>query len=298
MELRNLRAFKAVSEYLNITKAADFLGYTQPTVTTQIKILEKEIGQPLFTRVGKQTFLTPTGKMMKVHVDKILTHVEEMEKELKKLKHFQGKLVIASPEFYCTHYLSAILKAYLQLHPEINIKLISCNSIDATKMVSENEADIAVIAGRCHLSEMESTIIGSEDLVLVAASEIAKDRDITYLLEKYPFLIDNNIGPISDHLHLFDELRMEPKLLMECNSEETIKRAVVNGTGICILGSANTCEEIENGKLTMLHRFSKRLDTSIIYLEDREKETVIQTFSELVKDIWDTVREESDLRTC
>ena len=71
MELRNLKTFQVVAEELNLTKAAQKLGYTQPTLTLQIQSLEKELQHTLLTRIGKKTFLTSVGKKLKVRVDQL-----------------------------------------------------------------------------------------------------------------------------------------------------------------------------------------------------------------------------------
>lgn len=63
MELRNLKTFQVVANELNMTKAAKILKYTQPTITLQIQVLERELNHSLFTRIGKKTFLTPAGKI-------------------------------------------------------------------------------------------------------------------------------------------------------------------------------------------------------------------------------------------
>lgn len=56
MELRNLKTFQVVANELNMTKAAKILKYTQPTITLQIQVLERELNHSLFTRIGKKRF--------------------------------------------------------------------------------------------------------------------------------------------------------------------------------------------------------------------------------------------------
>ncbi|MFK2827084.1 LysR family transcriptional regulator [Bacillus sp. B190/17] len=290
MELRNLRTFMVVSEQLNLSKAAQQLGYTQPTVTIQIKALEEELGHTLISRSGNHTFLTPAGKLLQQHGERIFSQLQEMREDLNKLSEFCGSLMIAGPEFYCTHYLHVILKAYFQQYPQVNIKLVSCHSAEAIKMVHSGEADIGIIAGECHLSGVESVIIESEDILLTASAELVKEKGAASVLENFPILLDKNQEPLSKKL--FEEIDYSPASVIECSSEETIKRFVLNQMGVCILGSATIEEEINTGKLTVLHRFSKGLNTSLIYRKHREKEHPIQTFSELVKENWAPIRKQ------
>ncbi|TCP30847.1 DNA-binding transcriptional LysR family regulator [Scopulibacillus darangshiensis] len=284
MELRNLKTFQTVAECLSLTKAAKQLGYTQPTITVQIKALEKEIGYPLLTHVGKQTILTPTGKLLKKHTDNIFKVMQEMERDLKNLDHFYGTLVIASPEFYCANYLPFILRSFVERHPQVKIKLESCNSIEALNLVSSDKADVGIIAGASELSEIESTVIDSEDIVLVASPELLKNHDTAYVLENYPFLVDKNVeGMIGSSL---SEINYAPRSVIECSSEEAIKRSVLNQMGTCIMGTKPIEDELKSGDLIVLHRFSEKLETSMICFKNRKQETAINALFQLIKDMW------------
>lgn len=64
MELRHLNTFKVVVEVRGFTRAAEFLGYAQSSVTAQIQALEEEIGNPLFDRLGKKVVLTEAGRRL------------------------------------------------------------------------------------------------------------------------------------------------------------------------------------------------------------------------------------------
>ncbi len=62
MELRNIKSFIKVAEFENFSKAAEMLGYAQSTITTQIQLLEDELGVSLFDRIGKKVFLSEKGR--------------------------------------------------------------------------------------------------------------------------------------------------------------------------------------------------------------------------------------------
>ena len=288
MELRNLKTFMAVSEHLNLSKAAEQLGYTQPTVTIQIKALEEELGHALISRSGNKTFLTPAGELLKEHGEKVFAQLQEMKEDLNKLDKFYGNLVIASPEFYCSHYLYLILKDYFKQYPQVNIRLVSCNSLEAVKMVHENKADIGIVGAEYQLPNIESIVIDREDLLFVASTELLQNSGAPHVLEKSPILLDKNLESLSKKL--FEEMNYSPSSVIECSSEETIKRLVLNQIGVCIVGSATIEKEIADGTLTVLHRFSGGLSTSIIYKKSRKQEQILQTFSELVREKWGSIR--------
>ncbi|EJL40526.1 MULTISPECIES: LysR family transcriptional regulator [Brevibacillus] len=293
MELRNLKTFQVVAEHLNLTKAAELLGYSQPTITLQIQALERELGHPLLNRVGKRTFLTPAGKTVKQHTDQLFSVLQHMEEGLNHLDLPVGPLVVAAPEFYCTQYMPQMLKAYVETHPQVNLQVISCTSQEALKKIQAHEADIGIIAGVSSQPGIYSMVVDLEEFALVAAPEMVKGRSMAEVLAVFPFLSYqegcNLDGFITQCLL---EIGYVPPSVIKCSSEETIKRSVLNQTGIALLSTALVEKELRTGELIQLYRFSKKAETSLVCLERRRDEPAIETFMELVKDVWLSVREE------
>ncbi|MBD0378883.1 LysR family transcriptional regulator [Paenibacillus sedimenti] len=288
MDFRKYKTFQVVADCLNLTRAADQLGYTQPTITLQLQSLESELGVTLFNRVGKKTFLTPSGKLVKQYVDQMFALHEEMERELKKLENPHGLLTVAAPEFYCTHYLSLIIHSYISQNPQVKLQLFSCDSNDAMKKVAANEADLAIIAGPCDLPIMETLPLGKEDLVLVTTRELyEKYDDKNILMEKYPFITYKSGSNIQRLVNeCMEEYGFAPENYIECVTDETIKRTVLYHTGIALLGSALVEEELRKGTLAELHRFPGKIETSMVILKKRMDEKNIYSFAEIVKRIW------------
>ncbi|MCU6600138.1 LysR family transcriptional regulator [Peribacillus frigoritolerans] len=288
MELRNLKTFQVVAQHLNMTKAAKILGYTQPTITLQIQVLERELGHSLFTRIGKNTFLTPAGKKLQKHTDKLFNVVEELERDLEELNGPSGRLSIAASEYYCSHYLSILVNAYINLHPQVKLKLIPSNSLDVIEKILSNEADIGIIACECNHKDIESHVLGEERAVLVVAAEILKDNTKERILEKYPFLaFHGNCSFDTLIKQCFSEMNYRPASIIEFGgSDETIRRAVLNQTGIALLGENVIKEELANGLLVPLHYCTQTIETSLIYLKTRTEGATINSFSDLLKDAW------------
>ncbi|WP_419877585.1 LysR family transcriptional regulator [Brevibacillus centrosporus] len=287
MELRQLKTFHVVAECLNLTKAAEILRYSQPTITLQIQALERDIGHTLLNRVGKRSFLTPTGKLLKKHTDKLFQNLEELEQDLRRLEKPNGKLIVAAPEFYCSYYLSQLLSIYLNLHPQVQMKLLCYNSKETIKLVEANQADIGIVAGKCNRPGIEEILIDQEDLVLVAHPQMVKSRSASELFQVYPFITYDLEGVIKECL---DEIQCKPASTIECGSEEAIKRAVLSQTGIALISDVIIEEEVKQGSLQILHRFPKRLLTHLIYPKDQREFSTVSSFIDVVLDVWPTFR--------
>ncbi|MBM7609802.1 DNA-binding transcriptional LysR family regulator [Lysinibacillus composti] len=286
MELRNLKTFQVVAKELNMTKAAQILMYTQPTVTTHIQSLEKELNQTLFMRSsGNKISLTPAGKTLKIHSDKIFETIEDLHNELSILSGPSGILTIAASEYYSVHYLSHFFKVYSNIYPEVKLRFIQANSIEATEKVLNSDADLGIAAIQDNSTLLEHEILDFERLVLVVSSSIYnKDNS----LNDYPFLSYSPNSSFDCHINkAFQTLQYTPSATIECgSSEEMIRRAVLNGTGIGFLGEKGILEEINSKKLIPLYYCTKPILNTAIYLKSNQRNVTIQSFIDVLKGYW------------
>lgn len=287
MDFRKLKTFQTVAEHLNLTKAAEQLGYTQPAITLQLQALESELGVSLFTRVGKKTYLTAAGRVVKSYIDQAFSTLEEMEREIGKMRLPRGLLTIAAPELYCSRFLSLGIHSFIADNPQVTLQLFSCDSNEAMKKVAESDADLAIIAGPCRSRLMEIHPLGKEDFVLVTTPELFESRSLEELLTRYPFITYKSGSNLQIMVaECLNHLGADPGSFIECISDETIKRTVLHSTGVALLGSALVEEELIKGTLVELHRFPERIETSMVFLKSRAEESNIRTFAGIVQRIW------------
>jgi DNA-binding transcriptional LysR family regulator len=287
LELRNLRTFQVVAEHLNLSKAAEILRYTQPTITLQLQALEKEIGYPLIQRIRKKTFLTPAGLILKEHVDQIFDVMHHMELALQTMQGPSGKLRIAAPEFYCAHQLTPIIRDYFRLYPLVKLELISCHSKDAIRRVLNNEAEFAIISGESKETEVEEFVLDEEEVLLVASKDLLDEIPDPKQLGRFPFFMHH------DHCNFVDviteslaEIDLHPEWIIESGSEAAIKKAVLNGTGWALLSSKFMVSEKNNKSLFSLKIANRKIKTNGIYLRNRANEPNILSFYQLLKENW------------
>lgn len=117
--------------------------------------------------------------------------------------------------------------------------------------------------------------------------EIFEQNDTQQILCNYPFLSYYEDSSFEELIQqCFSELHYKPSAIIECGSEETVKRAVLNQTGIAIIGEDLIREELANGVLMPLHYCTKPIENAVIYLKGRTEEKTIQSFNELLQDTW------------
>ena len=184
----------------------------------------------------------------------------------------QRILTIAASEYYCKQHLSPIIKSYMKLHPNVKVRLLPLNSVHGLqKCVKDRVADMAIIASDCHEIDMKQMFLEEEKTFLVVSSQISKDLELEEIFHQYPFISydqDCSFSTIIDKYFKTSEL--QPQLMIVVGgSDETIKRAVLNGTGYAILGENIIKNELEDGSITILQPISDSITTYIINLKVR-----------------------------
>lgn len=139
-----MKYFDAVCRYQNISRAANALHVTQPTVTVAIRNLEQEIGINLFQRKGRQILLTPEGAIIWNKVTPILANIEQLEQEIKDIAHNKNHIRLAVPLQIGVQLLPKLLGEFKKQHPEIELEISEIGGIEALQLIENDELDIAI----------------------------------------------------------------------------------------------------------------------------------------------------------
>ena len=144
MELRNLITFIHVAELGSFTKAADQLGYSQSTVSFQIKQLEDELGCMLFERIKHTVTLTESGRELAAYANKVRALTDEFKESLKREEQLTGHIHIVSPDSVCDEMINARYVDFHSKYPDISIKFTTADTLVMFDMLDHNEADIII----------------------------------------------------------------------------------------------------------------------------------------------------------
>ncbi|MDL2293397.1 LysR family transcriptional regulator [Ruminococcaceae bacterium OttesenSCG-928-D13] len=143
--LEYYRAFYYVAQLASISKAANALYLSQPSVTRSIKKLEEYHGVSLFARDYKGAHLTTEGEQLFQNVDIAFSSLIEGEKLLKKIADFEmGKLSIGATETALNFYLLPKLEAFRELYPQILIHASGSSTQDTVRMLNEGQVDLSL----------------------------------------------------------------------------------------------------------------------------------------------------------
>jgi len=163
MELRNLITFIHVAELGSFTKAAEQLGYSQSTVSFQIKQLEEELTCPLFERINHTIALTERGHELISYAHQIRALTNEFKESLEEEKELSGHIHIVSPDSVCEEMINAHYIDFHNKYPSISIRFTTGDSAVLLDMLDHNEADFIITLDN-HLYDKDYIIAKEEQL--------------------------------------------------------------------------------------------------------------------------------------
>ena len=144
MELRNLITFIHVAELGSFTKAAVQLGYSQSTVSFQIKQLEDELGCLLFERINHTITLTERGHELVSYAHQICAITDEFKESLEEEKGCRGHIHIVTPDSVCEEMLNSHYIDFHSKYPSISIRFTTADTSVMFDMLDHNEADVII----------------------------------------------------------------------------------------------------------------------------------------------------------
>src|ERR687885_2438361 len=167
MLLRQLECFLAVARLGNVSRAAEEMYLTQPTLTARIKALEDELGDQLFVRTSRGMRLTEAGKEFVPYAERCVASLEEGRQRLRELRDASGgRLALGTSPGVGTDALPAILERFTAAHPLVSVSVRTGHSEDVLEMVLKEEVHLGLARAMSH-PEVESMPLYEDELVLV-----------------------------------------------------------------------------------------------------------------------------------
>lgn len=196
MELRVLQYFLAVTREESISKAAEFLHITQPTLSRQMKELEEELGKQLFDRGNRKITLTDEGMLLRNRAEEIISLVDKTEAEIISSETtVNGDVYIGGGETEGMRVIAKTIQDIQCLHPDIQFHLYSGNSQDVTDKLDNGLIDFGVLIEPVNVSKYDFIKLPTTDiwgLLMRKDSPLASLDHITPLdLKNQPLICSN-----------------------------------------------------------------------------------------------------------
>ena len=263
MDINVLKTFIAVCECGGFTAAAESLGYSQSTVSSQIKQLENELDAVLFDRIRHNTTVTAQGQIVLEYTRQIMKTYEQMAAALHHPEEITGEIHLAMASSICSRYFTDDYHEFHRRYPGISLKITSAGTEQMFDMLRKNEADI-VFTLDAHIYDSEFVICAEseEQTHFVAAADHPLLQNIDGK-ESRPLLIKDLLTqdfyltePGMSYRNLLDlELAsrtMKITPIMEVGNPNQICRLLRNSTALSFLPEHVSSRYVQEGSLAYL----------------------------------------------
>lgn len=257
MDFKQIEAFVSVAKNKSFSKGAEKIFLTQPTVSSHISSLEKELKVTLLKRNGREVTLTEEGKIFLKYAEELLNL---RSKAVQNLQEFTGKisgsLVISASTIPSYYILPDIISSFKEKYKDVNFHIKTGDSKTVTKNLLEETCEIGFSGAQLE-KKLCYEEIAKDELVFIAAnnqrfSDINGEIEIRDLL-KLPFIIrESGSGTREIFEKGLKDLGVsinQLNITMEMDSLEGIKEAVKKGLGITVLSKFAVKDELEYNKI-------------------------------------------------
>ena len=257
MDQKSLTIFIQVAELGSFTRAGEALGYSQPTISFQIRQLENELGVQLFERIGHTVALTDAGRDALAYAQRICRLTQEMMLGSRQRSEVRGTIRLAMADSLCAPLIAGRFAALRAAHPYLCLKVTTAGTGQLFSMLDHNEADLV-----CTLDSPirdANYVVAHEEavgahFVAAAGSPIAQrsELDVREVLAEPLLLTEKGMSynRLLGESLARDALELHP--VLEIGSADLICRLVAEGAGLSFLPDYVTEAAVRAGKLVRL----------------------------------------------
>ena len=291
MELRNLITFIHVVELGSFTKAAEQLGYSQSTVSFQIKQLEDELGCLLFERINHTINLTDKGHELVSYAHQIRTLTDDFKESIEEDKECSGHIHIVTPDSVCEEIINTHYIDFHRKYPSISICFTTGDSAIMLDMLDHNEADVIITLD--HRLYNKDYIIAKEQqlpmhFVTGCNSKFAGKKNLSIKdIINEPFIL-TEYG--QGYRRVFDRELAKKSLeitpVLEIGRTDIITSMIAQSDMISYLPDFVTKPLIESGELVYLDVCDMNIDIwkQLIYHKNKWLSRSMKAFIDYVKE--------------
>lgn len=287
MDFEQLRTFMEVSRLRSFSRAAEKLMVTQPAISAQIRNLEKEVGARLFDRDGGKVTFTAAGKVFEPFAEHCLqchNHIMVTVGELQRTP--RGEISVSANEATSLYVLPAVFAQFKRQYSRVGLSIDRADRVRTIEAVLSREVDFGVVSLPVKDGRLMVDTLHHDDVVLVApGNHPLAERESVKFEEILPHGL---LLPIQGRQReliedLFRTNDAQPRITMEVESSELLKRFIVAGLGIGFLPRSNVQADTKNGSLKIVKIEGVRLsrDLALIYRKDKTLTRAAQMFLEI-----------------
>ena len=273
-----------------MTRAAELLYMTQPSVSQVVAELEKGYGVHLFERLSHRLYLTTAGERLRTYASHILNLSEQASKELADLSA-GGSIRIGASQTIGTHLLPEFINILHLKMPSVEIYTLVDNTSVIEKLLGEDQLDLGLVEGPIYSSRIREDKLCDDDLVIICGPGHplwgCKRINISDLAGNAFIVRETGSGTRDVFERLMVEVNAAWKIAGVYNNTEAIKHAVRGNLGLAVVPAISVEEEIEHGLVQSIdvNGLNLKRKFNVVYHREKFFTPAIQTFIEVCKSL-------------
>jgi DNA-binding transcriptional LysR family regulator len=278
----------AVAENASFTRASQQLYVAQSAISRKIKMLEDELGEPIFKRVNKKIYVTPAGETLLRYARRIFLDMRNAKLEISEIAHLErGQLRVGAGMLACTYIIPPVLEKFKALHPRIELEVITAPTDALLSKLNDNLIELGVFTLPIKHGDLQVIPLITEEMVVVTSPKhpvlSQKSGMNAEELQDYPLILFPREARTRNVLdEFFHDVGITPRVVMEAENVALIKPLVKIDLGISIIPLRSVSEELERGELHCLKIKNRRLirQVGLVY---HKSEYIPKMLSELIR---------------
>ena len=257
MDLRQLEILQAIAETGSFTACGRKLHVSQSAISRQILLLEEELGEPLFLRVGRQVRMTPAAESLVRLGQRVFQDVRETVSTITdRTRDLRGTLRLAGGMTVCLYVFPPLLKHLHRVHPNLDVRLTVATAEQSVQAIRSGRVDAALLTLPVEGADLVTVPAMREELLLVTTPKhpLARRKRPGKVTPKdlngQPFIlfeVGSNTRRLIERFFLSEQI--EPDIVMDTENVEIIKAMVKTGLGVGFVPYQAVAREVHAGQL-------------------------------------------------
>jgi DNA-binding transcriptional LysR family regulator len=287
MDFEQLRTFLEVCRLRSFSRAAEKLMVTQPAISAQIRTLENEVGARLFDRDGGKVTFTAAGKVFEPFAEHCLqchSHIMVAIGELHRTP--RGEISVSANEATSLYVLPKVFAQFKRQYTRVGLSIVRADRARTLESVLNREVDFGIVSLPLKDPRLLVDVIHRDEVVLIAPKNhsLAARESV-----KFPEVLQHSLllpkqGRQRELIEdLFRSYEVNPRVAMEVESSELLKRLIVAGLGLGFLPRSNVAIDEKAGTLQVLKLEGVRInrELALVYRKDKNLTRAAHAFLEI-----------------
>ena len=260
MDLRQLEILQAIADTGSFTACGRKLHVSQSAISRQILLLEEELGEPLFLRVGRRVRMTPAAESLVQLGKRVFQDVRDTVGTITdRTSDLRGTLRLSGGMTVCLYVFPPLLKHLRRIHPHLDVRLTVASAGRSVEEIRGGRVEAGLLTLPVEASDLVTVPVLREELLLITVPThpLARRKRVAPRdLARQPFvLFEVGSGTRKVIDHFFATEKIEPTIVMDTENVEIIKAMVKTGLGIGIVPYQSVAREVRAGQF-----FCSRID--------------------------------------